>query len=321
MRLATAPARRGAAASRTVTLVALVSPSAADGSTLTDRAPSTSTATDNDANTNTATFGTTVGAAADLAVRKAGPAAVTAGANAAYALTLTNSGPGDAQGVTLSDAVPAGATFVSFSRSAGPPFNLVPPAGGTGTLSASAPALAAGASATFSLVLKASAGGPQGSTLSNTANVTSSTADSNTANDSSTATATVATLADLAVAVTGPAAVTAGTNVTYTLRVTNAGPGDARAVPLTDSLRAGLSFLSAGAGGGAGKGSSAALGARAAGAGTTVTLLALAGANVPAGHPVADDVLATRTAPGAVNTNNTATALGAAQARPTCPSP
>jgi uncharacterized repeat protein (TIGR01451 family) len=225
--------------------VALVSPGAADGSTLTDRATVTSTATDADSTNNTATFGTTAGAAAALAVRKAGPAA----ADGTYALTLTNSGPGDAQSVTPSDAVPAGTTFVSLSQTSGPSFNLVPPAGGTGALSASAPALAAGA--TFTPVLKADAGGPRGSAISNTAGVTSGTADSDAANNSSTAAATVATLAGLAVPITGPAAVTAGTNVPYTIRVTNAGPGDARAVLLTDSLRAGLSFLSAGAGGGA----------------------------------------------------------------------
>jgi uncharacterized repeat protein (TIGR01451 family) len=206
---------------------------------------------------------------------------------------------------------------VALSRSAGPTFSLaVPPGGGgTGTLGASAPALAAGASATFALAVKANAGGPRGSALGNTANVTSTTADPNPADDGPTATAAVTTLADLAVATTGPAAVTAGADATYALSVTNNGPGDPQAVQLTDALRGGPSFASAGAGGGVGASFSASLGTLAAVAGRTVTRVALVSPGGPAGPQVADDVLATGTTPGAANTHHTAAAVSTAQAQ------
>ncbi len=56
--------------------------------------------------------------------------------------------------------------------------------------------------------------------------------------------------ADLSVAMTGPAFVFAGSNLSYTLTVTNAGPAAASSVVVTDSLPTGVTFVSA-AGGGA----------------------------------------------------------------------
>ncbi len=47
----------------------------------------------------------------DLAVAATGPSAVLPGATAIYTITLTNNGPIAAQGVTLTDALPAGATL------------------------------------------------------------------------------------------------------------------------------------------------------------------------------------------------------------------
>ena len=42
-----------------------------------------------------------------------------AGANLTYSITLTNNGPNAAQSVTLTDAVPANTTFISFTSPAG----------------------------------------------------------------------------------------------------------------------------------------------------------------------------------------------------------
>src|SRR5207248_196508 len=59
-------------------------------------------------------------APADLAVTKTDtPDPVTAGTDLTYTVTLTNNGPSDAQGVVLSDVVPAGTTFVSATAPAG----------------------------------------------------------------------------------------------------------------------------------------------------------------------------------------------------------
>ena len=58
------------------------------------------------------------------------PDPVAAGNNLTYAITVHNSGPSDAQGVSLSDAIPASTTFVSAMQTSGPAFSLsTPPVG------------------------------------------------------------------------------------------------------------------------------------------------------------------------------------------------
>src|SRR5206468_12452386 len=133
-------------------------------------------------------------------------------------------------------SVPPNARFVSAQQTAGPTFTLTtPPVGGVGAFSANAATLAAGASATFQIVVRVNADTVNNSTIVNTATVLSSTADSNTANNTATAMTTATASADLSVTKTGPDVITAGTNATYTITVRNAGPSNAQSVTLTDS--------------------------------------------------------------------------------------
>src|SRR5205814_1876183 len=60
---------------------------------------------------------------------------------------------------------------------------------------------------------------------------------------------TVTELADLAVAKTGPAAVSAVQTFTYTITLANNGPSDAATVVVRDTLPAGVTFVSASNGG------------------------------------------------------------------------
>src|SRR5207249_4255449 len=129
-----------------------------------------------------------------------------------------------AQNVVLSDMLPAGTTAVSFDQQSGPAFTL----GLNGsTFMASAASFAAGATATFQMVVTANANDANGSTISNTSSVASNTTDPAPGNNSSTVNTTVNTSANLQVTKTGPATATAGTNVTYTVTVANNGPSDA----------------------------------------------------------------------------------------------
>src|SRR5262249_35207693 len=50
---------------------------------------------------------------------------------------------------------------------------------------------------------------------------------------------------DLTVTKSGPSTVTAGTTITYTVTLTNAGPSDAQAVQMTDAVPTGTTFVSA----------------------------------------------------------------------------
>jgi uncharacterized repeat protein (TIGR01451 family) len=88
-----------------------------------------------------------------LAVTQTGPSRATVGDDLTYTLTMTNSGPADAQDVTLTDVVPDGTTFLSAAQLSGPAFTLITPqVGGTGIIVADPVALPAGQSAVFKVM-------------------------------------------------------------------------------------------------------------------------------------------------------------------------
>src|SRR5262249_30878266 len=101
------------------------------------------------------------------------------------------------------------------------------------------------ASRTITLVARINTNVPNGTTLTDTATVSSSTADSNAANNTARANTTVIGPADVSVAKTGPANVTRGTNVTYTVKVVDSGPASAQNVTRDDGAPAGMTFVSA----------------------------------------------------------------------------
>lgn len=226
----------GSSASFTLT----VATSAGATGSISNTANVTSTTPDSNTVNNSSTATTTITTSADLAVSKTGPATVTAGNNVAYTITMTNNGPSDASSVSLTDALPAGTTFVSMQQNSGPTFNCTTGATVTCTIAS----LPAASSASFTLTVATSSGASGGS-ITNTANVTSTTPDSNPANNSSPATTTVTTGADLSVVKNGPTGpVATGYNVVYDISVANGGPSDAASVTLTDVLPAGTTFVS-----------------------------------------------------------------------------
>jgi uncharacterized repeat protein (TIGR01451 family) len=182
-----------------------------------------------------------------MAVTASGPSLVTAGTNATYTLTLTNNGPNAAQGVVLSDTLPAGSTFVSMTQTAGSDAFTFAQSGGSVSESATA-SVASGSSDTFSLVVFAPSSLANGASFNDTATVSASNPDPNPANNTATVTGTVVNNnpnADLGVTVSGPASGSEGGTVTYNITVTNAGPSSASATILTDTLGSILNFQSA----------------------------------------------------------------------------
>jgi uncharacterized repeat protein (TIGR01451 family) len=238
--------------STTVTIV--VRPdAAAAGTTISNTAKVTSTVSDPDAADNTVTTTTTIATAsagrADLAVSVTdAPDPVSADAEIAYTITVANDGPDPAANVTLTDAIPAHTTLVSFTAPAG--FTIAaPPAGGTGTITATATSLADGASAVFTLVVRVAPDTPGDTTIRDTATVATTTVDPSPTDYSATATTTInaaSAVADLAVTIAAaPDPVAIGQEVTYTVTVTNKGPDPATGVTLTETLDPGASFVSA----------------------------------------------------------------------------
>lgn len=174
-------------ATATFSMVVKVAAGAPSGIISNTATVTTSTGDTNPAN-NSSTANTSVGVSSDVSVTKNGPPTGVQGQNVTYTIVVANSGPSNATTVTLTDAIPAGSTFVSLNQS-GPVFSCTqPPAGGTGTVNCSIATLVSGGSTTFTLVVQA---GATTTALSNTANVTSVSADPNPANNTATTNATI----------------------------------------------------------------------------------------------------------------------------------
>jgi uncharacterized repeat protein (TIGR01451 family) len=197
--------------------------------------------TNNDGTLTNSQARTTVTPLADVAVFKTGGTNISAGGAVVYTITATNAGPSTASNVVVKDSLPAGTTFQSAS--------------GAYTLTNSAVTwqgvtLTNGASVNFTLTLTAPASG----SFTNIASSTSSTPDANTNNNNGSAggskvRTTVTSAADVQVSLAGPTNVIFGSNFTFVVTITNAGPGTASNVVVQDLLETGLIFSSASAGG------------------------------------------------------------------------
>ena len=146
--------------------------------------------------------------AADLSVTKmAGAATVCSTSNITYTITYHNAGPGAAVNPIVSDVMPTGTTLVSAT----PPANWnrtdSVPNGGNGTITFTRASSANGENAVFTVVVGVSGSVADGTVLSNTANVTSSTPDTNPSNNTSSP-ATMVTVK------TPPTTATVGSNQT-----------------------------------------------------------------------------------------------------------
>lgn len=124
---------------------------------------------------------------ANLVIYKSGEGDgnVVAGSNLSFGLWLTNRGPDTATAVEVTDAVPANTTFVSGQQDSGPTFTCQ-----TDFSSCTISALAPGATATFTITYMV-ASVPEGTIISNTASISSETAELNDVDNTETSTAKV----------------------------------------------------------------------------------------------------------------------------------
>jgi uncharacterized repeat protein (TIGR01451 family) len=175
-----------------------------------NNAPATSTCTDEQL---------VISPLIDLAVTKVGsPNPVEVGNNITWTIVVTNNGPDTATGVTISDPMPAGNTFVSATPSQGS-------CTGGAILQCSLGTIAAGASVTITLVTTPSAVG----TVTNTVTVVGNEAETNTANNTATASVVVnqltppATVFCVAVSKVSPKQLFVGRKTTLTIHLTKHG--------------------------------------------------------------------------------------------------
>jgi uncharacterized repeat protein (TIGR01451 family) len=213
-------------------------------------------ATAADAQGNTSEFSTMVEetpspAAADLGISiDVDPAVVNPGGDVTYTITVRNDGPDAAENLALGAAVPSGSTFLSLAAPAGWTATA-PSVGATGNVSASLASLDSGASAVFSLVVRANVNTPSGATLTAIASVSSDTIDSNQANNQAEASAAVAQApsASATVAISGNInSATVGQSVTYTVTALNSSGQTATGVVVHVSVPSAGTIVSLGGG-------------------------------------------------------------------------
>ncbi|TGD57782.1 DUF11 domain-containing protein, partial [Flavobacterium humi] len=216
------------------------------------------------------------------------------GSNVTFTLTASNAGPSNATGVSVNDVLPAGYTFVSATPSTG---TWTAPNWSIGTL-------ANGATATITIVASVNAAGP----YANTATITGSEIDPTPGNNTSTVTPVPVAQANLAIVktVSNPTP-NVGSNVTFTLTASNAGPSNATGVSVNDVLPAGYTFVSATPSTGTWTAPNWSIGTLANGATATITIVA----SVNAAGPYANTATITGTEIDPTPGNNTSTATTA----------
>ncbi|HMC70800.1 MAG TPA: DUF11 domain-containing protein, partial [Mycobacteriales bacterium] len=224
-------------AGQSVTLTSMYNvPNSYSGGAIVNTASVSATEGDPNLADNQSTTTTNVGAAADVAITKSGPPAVTLGQNITYTISVSNFGPSGATGVTVSDPTPSGLTPVSVSG------------GGCSSFPCTIGALAAGPPVTITATYNVPVTYSGPSPIVNTATVTSAS-DPNSANNSATASTTVTAQSDLSITKSGPPSVALGGNVTYTITITNSGALAAANTFISDPTPPGLTPVSVSGGG------------------------------------------------------------------------
>ena len=291
----------------TITVTYAVPPSYTTPDPILNVATATSSTPDPNNGNNTGTASTSVGAAtADVSILKTGTATVTAGGTITYSLVIGNGGPSSADGATFTDPLPAGVTLVSAvcgSPTNGAACGTVTPTGNTvnGTVATLPP------TGTVTIAITATAPNNAAS-LTNTATVSPppGTTDPDPSDNSSSADTTVNASAGLSVVKTGSATVTPGSNVSYTIAVTNNGPSDAQAVQLTDPTPTGLTFVSATAP--CTGGFPCTLGTVTNGQVVTITVVYTVPANYAGVNPIVNTATVSSTTPDPTSGNNSSSA-------------
>ncbi len=177
--------------------------------------------------------------AADLAISKVvDNATPDEGTNVVYTVTLTNLGPNNTTGVIVDDLLPAGTTFVSYTASQGIYTS------GSGLWDIGAVNKLDSVTLDITATLNVGTGG---STITNTASLNSSgLSDPNSPNDSDNIGVTPNTVeVDMVVTkVVDDSTPTEGDTIVYTITALNSGPNTATGIEVTDSLPAGVTFVS-----------------------------------------------------------------------------
>jgi uncharacterized repeat protein (TIGR01451 family) len=310
----------GASAPFTITVrvsASLLSNLGASATNLTNTATVQADQLDPDSSNNTAAASTLVTESADMALRKTCKPDIRAqaGSSAFCDIQVSNLGVSDAQNVVVTDAIVSNASFTvtsvtgtaaSCTTSIGSPTSA--------TVTCNLLTVAAGGGTTIHVAITSNNPGD----INDTATVRSTTPDPVSGNNSATGKVHFFASADLAISKTAtPNPVVAGTNVTYTIAVSNAGPSSASNVVVKDTLSAEVRVLTvtpsvgsctAGIPGNPLQPLTCTIGSMATGGSATITVMARVDPSVPDGTVINNNGTVGSAVSDPNNGNNSATA-------------
>jgi large repetitive protein len=196
----------------------------------------TSTTPDSNPNNNESTADKPIGVEANVRVEKDGPdAPVLQGTSFDYVIHVENAGASSATDVTLNDPLPAGVEYESVTTDVGSCSES------GGTIDCSFGTMQPDDEAQVTVRVRAVDVG----TWDNVAAVSTPSTESTTADNEDDAEVEVVPAADLGTTKSAPATADPGSEIDYTLGVRNNGPSPATGVTLSDTLPAGVQFVSA----------------------------------------------------------------------------
>jgi gliding motility-associated-like protein len=181
---------------------------------LNNTATVSSSTTDANSANNTSTATSVITTSADLTITKVcNTSPLLKNETGSYTITVHNNGPSDATSVSIADVI--NTVYLSnpeYSTNGGSLWNTWTSPLSIGTLSANS---------TYTFQISGMVTNDAPSPLSNTASVSSATADPVPGNNTATVSTPLNESADISVTLTGSASVTAGTQIAYTVTVTN----------------------------------------------------------------------------------------------------
>jgi uncharacterized repeat protein (TIGR01451 family) len=224
-------------------VVAAVDPSAGPDTVVNTATVESTTTHDPNKDNNTSTDELLVNDSTDISIAKSttGANPVRAGSRTEFSIVVTNHGPSTADDVIVTDTLPLGFSDISLTENG---WTCEPIVGNKVVCRLAE--LVPGTSPTLKVSAQVTADVNGGSTLTNSASVTTDTPDDDPSNNADDSTVDVSAAADLVLTKTAPTGrIEAGESGVYTIAVSNNGPSNASAdIVVVDTLPVNLTYAS-----------------------------------------------------------------------------